>query len=103
MAPLSEYYGRKPVIGISLIALMAFTAGSGGANSIATLLVCRWFAGLLGTAGIAVGAGVISDMFPPTKIALPSAVFILMPFFVGSAIEYPFPRSNQSRDLLSDH
>ncbi|KAI9720120.1 MAG: hypothetical protein M1828_005848 [Chrysothrix sp. TS-e1954] len=81
MAPLSEYYGRKPIIGISLIAMMAFTAGSGGANSITTLLVCRWFAGFLGTAGIAVGAGVISDIFPPKEMALPSAVFILMPFF----------------------
>jgi len=79
-APLSEKYGRKPIYVFTSPIFMLFTLGAGFSNSFASLVVCRFFAGLTGSPALAVGAGSAADLFPPHKRAKISAVFIMAPF-----------------------
>ncbi|KAF3391545.1 Polyamine transporter 4 [Penicillium rolfsii] len=81
IAPLSEILGRKWVYVITSGCLLAFTGGAAGAQNFATLLVCRFFAGFLGSAGVATGAGTIGDVWALGRIGgIVSLFFILGPF-----------------------
>ena len=57
-------------------------AGAGAAQQFASILVCRFLGGFLGSAGVAMGAGSISDIFYMTDKAgnVASLFFILGPF-----------------------
>ncbi|EXJ94581.1 hypothetical protein A1O1_02977 [Capronia coronata CBS 617.96] len=88
-APLSETYGRRAVYLIFFPPSLLFTLGAGFSKTFATLVVCRFLAGLLGSGCLAVGAGTNSDLFSPLHRAVASAVFLLAPFFgpaLGPAI-----------------
>lgn len=80
-APLSETYGRRAVYLIFFPPSLLFTLGAGFSKSFATLVVCRFLAGLLGSGCLAVGAGTNSDLFSPLHRAVASAIFLLAPFF----------------------
>ncbi|GIJ84888.1 hypothetical protein Asppvi_003739 [Aspergillus pseudoviridinutans] len=81
IAPLSEIVGRRWVYIITSSLLLAFSAGAGAANNLATLLVCRGLAGLFGSAGVAIGAGTLADIWCLEKEGgLASLFFILGPF-----------------------
>ncbi|RAH47235.1 putative MFS polyamine transporter [Aspergillus brunneoviolaceus CBS 621.78] len=81
IAPLSETIGRRPVYVFTSSCLLAFSAGAGAANNLATLLVCRGLAGALGSAGVAIGAGTLADIWDLEKEGGPaSLLFILGPF-----------------------
>lgn len=67
---------------------MAFLGGASASQSYATLLVCRTLAGILGSAGVAIGAGTISDVFdllhdPAGPI---SAVLLILGPFLGPTL-----------------
>ncbi|KAF9698028.1 hypothetical protein EKO04_004127 [Ascochyta lentis] len=79
-APLSERYGRKIVYILSSPVFMLFTLGAGFSKSFASLVICRFFAGLSGSPALAVGAGSNADIFPPQKRARITAVFLMAPF-----------------------
>ncbi|RAR13776.1 MFS general substrate transporter [Stemphylium lycopersici] len=79
-APLSESHGRKPVYLIFFPMSMLFTLGAGFSKNIASLCVCRFFAGLFGSPALAVGAGTSSDLFPPHRRAFATSWFLLAPF-----------------------
>ncbi|KAH7205377.1 major facilitator superfamily domain-containing protein [Fusarium redolens] len=62
-APLSETYGRRFIyVYITPISLL-FIVGAGFAKNIATLIICRFFAGAIGSSPLAVGAGTIMDIW----------------------------------------
>lgn len=79
-APLSENHGRKIVYLVSAPIFMIFTLGAGLSNSLAALLVCRFFAGLTGSPALAVGAGTNADLFPPRQRAVVTSCFLMAPF-----------------------
>jgi MFS family permease len=79
-APLSEKYGRKIVYLVSSPVFMLFTLGAGFSESFASLVVCRFFAGLTGSPALAVGAGSNADLFVPHQRAKITAVFLTAPF-----------------------
>ncbi|KAF3007906.1 hypothetical protein E8E13_011074 [Curvularia kusanoi] len=79
-APMSEKYGRKIVYLLSSPIFILFTLGAGFSKSFASLIVCRFFAGLTGSPALAVGAGSNADLFPPHKRAKITAVFLMAPF-----------------------
>lgn len=67
---------------------MAFLAGASASQNYETLLICRFLAGSLGSAGIATGAGTISDCYDLVRdpaAPVSSALFILGPF-LGPAL-----------------
>lgn len=75
-APTSETFGRRWVYVIGLPLFAIFTLGAGFANSITTLIVCRFFAGLFSSPGLSIGTGTISDVWKPEKKGFPMAAFI---------------------------
>ncbi|KZL64292.1 mfs polyamine [Colletotrichum incanum] len=80
IAPFSEVFGRKPIYAVSCTCLLAFLGGSAAATTFSGLLACRFLAGMLGSAGIAVGAGTIADVWELGKGAAASLLYILGPF-----------------------
>ena len=91
-APISETFGRKIVYLTLFPVALLFTLGSGLAQSFATLNVCRFFAGAIGSGALAVGAGTNSDLYPPLKRAPVASVFLLAPF-AGPALGKPIRRN----------
>ena len=79
-APLSEKYGRKIVYVASSPVFMLFTLGAGFSKSFASLVVCRFFAGITGSPALAVGAGSNADLFLPHQRAKVTALFLMAPF-----------------------
>jgi MFS family permease len=84
-APLSETYGRRAVYLIFFPPSLLFTLGAGFSHSFAAFVACRFFAGLLGSGCLAVGAGTNSDLFSHLGRAVASAVFLMAPF-LGPAL-----------------
>nr|XP_036586833.1 MFS polyamine [Colletotrichum truncatum]KAF6797390.1 MFS polyamine [Colletotrichum truncatum] len=80
IAPFSEAFGRKWIYVGTCTALLAFLGGAAGAQTFSGLLACRFLAGALGSAGIAVGAGTIADIWGLGGGASASFLFILGPF-----------------------
>jgi len=79
-APISETHGRR-IVYLTLFPIsLLFTLGAGLSKSYATLMVCRFLAGTLGSGGLAVGAGTNSDLYPPLTRAPVASIFLLAPF-----------------------
>ncbi|OQE28597.1 hypothetical protein PENSTE_c003G06473 [Penicillium steckii] len=64
LAPLSEIFGRRVVLSASNWFFVVWQIGCALAKNIETLIVCRLFAGIGGSACITLGAGVVADLFP---------------------------------------
>lgn len=88
-APLSETYGRRIVYLFSVPIASAFTLGAGFSPNIETLCILRFFAGLVFSPALAIGAGSIADVTTPENRALANAIYILTPF-LGPALGYYF-------------
>ncbi|KAL4886864.1 putative MFS polyamine transporter [Aspergillus karnatakaensis] len=83
MAPLSEILGRKWTLVTTLVFLLAFTAGAGAANNFAAFIVCRTLAGFLGSAGIAVGGGSMTDIWGVGKEGSVASLAFIFTTFLG--------------------
>ncbi|KAJ5330378.1 hypothetical protein N7476_000161 [Penicillium atrosanguineum] len=67
-APMAELVGSAPVLAVALAGCAIFQIPLGLAQSVTTILVCRFLAGLLGSGGLAVGSGILADVFVgPTR------------------------------------
>ncbi|KAJ5640904.1 Major facilitator superfamily domain general substrate transporter [Penicillium herquei] len=64
LAPLSEIYGRRIVLSGANWFFVVWQIGCALSKNIQTLIVCRLFAGIGGSACITLGAGVVADLFP---------------------------------------
>lgn len=65
LSPLSEMYGRAPVLHFSNILFTVFQIACARAHSANELIVYRFLAGLGGSGPLTLGGGVIADVFPP--------------------------------------
>jgi MFS family permease len=79
-APLSELFGRQILFVTTYGGLTAFNAGAAGSNSMATLIVLRFFAGAIGSSPLTNAGGVIADMFSATERGLAMTLFAAAPF-----------------------
>ncbi|KAF8187021.1 multidrug resistance protein 4 [Mycena galopus ATCC 62051] len=79
LAPLSEMYGRKWVLHIGNFLSILFNLGCAFAPSTTALLLLRFLTGLSGSAPVACGPAVISDLFNERERASAMAVFTLVP------------------------
>jgi MFS family permease len=80
-APLSESFGRRPVVFISLPIFALFILGTGFAQNMATLVVLRFFAGLFAAPSLSMGSGTLSDLWQPEKRSGPMSMYVAAPFF----------------------
>lgn len=62
-APLSELYGRRPVIIISSFTFCCFNFAVAVSDRLESILICRFFAGCLGAAPLVVVPASFADMF----------------------------------------
>ncbi|KAL5346912.1 MFS siderochrome iron transporter 1 [Pseudogymnoascus australis] len=79
-APLSEMYGRQILFLCTYAMLTTFNAGAAGANSMATLLIFRFFGGAFGSSPLTNAGGVIADMFSADDRGLAMSLFASAPF-----------------------
>lgn len=94
-APFSELYGRKPPILISSFGFSIFCIAVAVAKDLQTIMICRFFGGLFGSAPLAIVAAVFSDMFNNAVRGVSIAVFsatvfmgpLLAPFIGGFIVQ----------------
>ena len=79
-APLSETFGRRPVVFISLPIFALFILGTGFVHSMAGLLVVRFWAGFFAAPSLSMGSGTLSDIWPPEKRSGPISLYVAAPF-----------------------
>ncbi|KAL4738858.1 MFS general substrate transporter [Aspergillus similis] len=81
MSPLSETYGRQPVLNYSNLLLSVWQIGCALSQNMASLIIFRFLAGLGGSACLAVGGGVIADLFSLQQRGKANAMFTVGPLF----------------------
>ncbi|CAO2653413.1 Nn.00g028240.m01.CDS01 [Neocucurbitaria sp. VM-36] len=84
-APLSETFGRRPVIFISLPIFALFILGTGFAPNMAALVILRFFAGFFAAPSLSMGSGTLSDIWQPEQRSGPMSLYVATPF-LGPAI-----------------
>jgi DHA1 family multidrug resistance protein-like MFS transporter len=90
-APMSELYGRKTPLLIAAFGFSIFSLAVAVGKDLQTILICRFFAGLFGSAPLALVAAVFADMFDNKMRGLAIGVFstcvfmgpLLAPFIGG--------------------
>jgi len=77
VAPLSEYYGRRPIYLVSWFIFVVFQIPLALAPNIATVLVCRFIQGFSGSAPLANTGGVVHDLFARDESGYAVALYAL--------------------------
>jgi MFS family permease len=85
LGPLSEMYGRYPVVILSTWFFNAWIMGSALAPSMGSLIAMRLFAGIGGSGVMTIAPAIIADMFPVEKRAFTTSIIVLAQC-VGPAI-----------------
>ena len=65
--PLSETFGRRPVMLYSFLVYIVFTLGCALAPTFACLIFFRWICGIMASAPIAVVGGLYADIYPDPR------------------------------------
>jgi MFS family permease len=85
LGPLSETYGRVLVLQSSNVLYLLCNLGCGLARTESQIITFRFLAGLGGSAPLAIGGGVVSDLFTAEQRGRHIAIYSLKPLF-GPAI-----------------
>ncbi|KAF7798663.1 hypothetical protein EIP86_009887 [Pleurotus ostreatoroseus] len=80
VGPLSEVYGRSPVYIVSFFVFFALSWAVCFAPDIATYVIFRYLTGLASSAFLSVAGGTVSDLFVPSEVGIPMAIYTLHPF-----------------------
>lgn len=78
--PLSELYGRRNPLIISIFGFAIFQIAVAVGKDIQTVLICRFFGGVFASSPLAVVGAVLADMFGPETRGQAVAVFSMMVF-----------------------
>lgn len=85
IGPLSEMYGRRPVLHATNIWFLTWNIVCGFSNNKGTLISARLFAGLGASAIYALGGGVLGDVWPPEQRGRSLGHYLLIPL-LGAAV-----------------
>ncbi|KAM5441015.1 hypothetical protein MferCBS31731_003799 [Microsporum ferrugineum] len=84
-SPLSEIYGRVPVIQSWNLLYLVFNTACGAARSKSAMFAFRFLAGFFGSATLGIGGGTLSDLFTAEErgkaVAIYSVIPLLSPVF----------------------
>lgn len=75
LSPLSEIYGRRPVLFVANALFCVWQIGCALAPNISALIVFRFFAGIGGSGCLTIGGGVIADMFRREQRGMATAIY----------------------------
>lgn len=79
ISPLSEMYGRRPIYIVCNVMFVVFTIACAVANSMAQLIVFRFFAGCFGVCPVTLGGASISDLIHQEKRGGAMSLYALGP------------------------
>ncbi|EDR04269.1 MFS polyamine transporter [Laccaria bicolor S238N-H82] len=79
LGPLSELYGRSRVLQVANLFFLAWNIGCGFAQNKSQLIAFRFLAGLGGSAPLAVGGGVLGDVWRAEERGRAIAIYSLAP------------------------
>jgi multidrug resistance protein len=85
LAPLSEFYGRRPIYLWSFSFFVIWLIPSAVAKNIQTTLIARFFDGVAGSAFLSVAGGTVGDLFNRDELQAPMMIFTVSPF-IGPSI-----------------
>jgi MFS family permease len=95
IGPLSEVYGRKPVLHASNVWFLVWNVACGFATSKELLIASRFLAGFGASAIYALAGGVLGDMWRPEERGTSLSMYLLIPL-LGSAVGELRPNSAQT-------
>ncbi|CUM64563.1 uncharacterized protein PRCAT00002170001 [Priceomyces carsonii] len=75
LAPMCEEFGRLPVYIGSMLLFSCFQIGAATSQNMASLAICRFFAGFFGTSPLSNAGGSIADMWESDKRTLTFSFF----------------------------
>lgn len=78
--PLSELYGRKPILIISTFGYICFGFAVGAAEDIQTVILCRFFGGFIGAAPLTVSIAAMADIFDAKARGKATTIFAMVLF-----------------------
>jgi multidrug resistance protein len=81
LAPLSEVYGRKPVLLAGCISFTLWNTACGTSNTLPQIIVLRFFSGFGASVGDAVAGGVLSDLWRAESRGRAFALLMILPNF----------------------
>ncbi|RDW68882.1 uncharacterized protein DSM5745_08642 [Aspergillus mulundensis] len=85
IGPLSEVYGRKPILHASNVWFLVWNLVCGFANTKQVLIAARFLAGFGASAIYALASGVLGDVWRPEQRGKSLGVYLLIPL-LGSAV-----------------
>ena len=85
LGPLSELYGRVIILQISNVVFLAFNTACGFAQSKSQIMAFRFLSGIGGSAPLAIGGGVLGDLFKPEERGKAMGIYAMGPL-LGPAI-----------------
>jgi MFS family permease len=85
LAPLSEIYGRYPVIVVSCWCFNAFLIGCSFVNNMPGLIVLRLLAGTGGSAVMAIAPAIVADIYPVERRSFAMGIVLVSSFESRSA------------------
>lgn len=83
--PMSELQGRVIILQVSNLWFFCFNLGCALANTQAQMIVLRFLSGIGGSAPMAVGGGVLADLFTPEQRGRAMSMYSLAPL-IGPAL-----------------
>ncbi|KAK7956135.1 MFS general substrate transporter [Apiospora aurea] len=105
--PLSELFGRIVVLQTTNLLYLCFNLGCGLARTKAQLIIFRLLAGLGGSAPLAIGGGVLADLFTAEQRGKAMSIYSLMPLLgpaigpIGTTTPAPSLITNLSLDVVT--
>lgn len=81
LAPLSEIYGRRPVLTGANIFFCLWQIGCALAPNITTLIIFRFFTGVGGSGCLTLGGGLVGDIFRPEERGFAMGIWTIGPLF----------------------
>lgn len=79
LAPLSKFYGRRPIYIVSLFRFVVLLVPCALAPNIQTMLVARFLNGLAGAAFSSVAGGTVEDLFTKHTLQAPMLTYTASP------------------------
>ncbi|KAH7119772.1 major facilitator superfamily domain-containing protein [Dendryphion nanum] len=80
LAPLSEFFGRRPIYICSFSFFLIWMIPCAVAQNMQTMLVARFLDGFVGSAFLSVAGGTVGDMFARHELSAPMMVYTASPF-----------------------
>lgn len=100
LAPMSEIYGRRPVLAVSNIFFCCWQIGCALAPNITALIIFRFFSGVGGSGCLTLGGGVIADIFRPEQRGFAMGMWTIGPLF-GESTMVAIGRSLETAVLVT--